>query len=48
MKAIIVPSFKGKGAKDICSNYRGISVLSITGKVYMLIHSDRSDRMQKK
>jgi hypothetical protein len=32
--AIIVRLFKGKGDKKECKNYRGISLLSTTGKVY--------------
>ena len=32
--ACIVPLFKGKGDKYECSNYRGISLLSVVGKVY--------------
>ena len=34
MKAIMVPIYKGKGSKDECSSYRGISSLSMPGKVY--------------
>ena len=34
MKAIMVPIYKGKGSKDECGSYRGISLLSIPGKVY--------------
>ena len=33
MKAIIVPIYKGKGERSICKNRRGISFLSIPGKV---------------
>ena len=32
--ACIVPLFKGKGDVYECSNYRGISLLSVVGKVY--------------
>ncbi|WP_435316529.1 reverse transcriptase domain-containing protein, partial [Klebsiella pneumoniae] len=32
--ACIVPLFKGKGDRFVCSNYRGISLLSAVGKVY--------------
>lgn len=35
--ALIVALYKGKGAKDIAGNYRGISLLSIAGKVYAII-----------
>ena len=32
--AVIVPLYKGKGCRDVCMSYRGISLLSIPGKVY--------------
>ena len=35
-KAVIVPLHK-KGSKMVCSNYRGISLLSIPSKVYARI-----------
>ena len=44
MRAIIVPIYKGKGDRSECKNYRGISLLSIPGKVYgrILIEKVRS------
>jgi len=33
-EACIVPLYKGKGDKYECSNYRGISLLSVVGKLY--------------
>ena len=33
-RAIVVPFYKGKGDRMECKNYRGISLLSIPGKVY--------------
>ena len=35
-KALVIPVHK-KGSKLICKNYRGISLLSIPGKVYAKI-----------
>ena len=32
--AVIVPLYKGKGCRDLCASYRGISLLSVPGKVY--------------
>ncbi len=40
-KAIIVPLYKGKGSKSECSCYRGISLLSVPGKVYGRILTER-------
>ena len=37
MRAIILPIYKGKGDRRECKNYRGISLLSIPGKVYRRI-----------
>ena len=41
MRAIIVPIYKGKGDRNECKNYRGISLLSIPGKVYGRIIIER-------
>ena len=38
---MIVPMCKDKGEKTECSNYRGISLLSIFGKVYAGILLER-------
>ena len=35
--AMLVPIYKGKGARDTAENYRGISLLSIAGKVYAMV-----------
>ncbi len=32
-KAIIAPLYKGKGSRSECGSYRGISLLSVPGKV---------------
>ena len=38
---VIVPLYKGKGERNECKNYRGISLISVAGKIYagILIHS---------
>ncbi len=33
--------YKGKGGRSECSNYRGISLLSVPGKVYGRILTER-------
>ena len=35
--AVIIPLYKGKGTRTKCETYRGISLLSIVGKVYASI-----------
>ena len=32
--AVIVPLYNDKGERSECSNYRGISLLSVVGKIY--------------
>ena len=39
--AVIVPLHKGKGEMIKCKNYRGISLLSVVGKIYADILVDR-------
>merc|ERR1712035_290651 len=39
--ACVVPLYKGKGDKYECSSYRGISLLSIVGKVYERVLIER-------
>ena len=39
-EAIIIPIYK-KGCRTECGNYRGISLLSVVGKIYARIVSDR-------
>ena len=34
---MIVPLYKCKGERTECSNYRGISLLSVVGKIYARI-----------
>ena len=32
--AVIVPLYKGKGERNECKNCRGVSLLSVAGKIY--------------
>ncbi|CAG4935954.1 unnamed protein product [Parnassius apollo] len=41
-KAVIVPVYKGKGSQQDCKNYRGISLLSIVGKLYAKVLNERA------
>jgi hypothetical protein len=34
---LVVPMYKGKGSHECMNNYRGINLLSIPGKVYVLL-----------
>ena len=38
---IILPLWKRKGSKSICSNYRGITLLSVPGKLFAMTLLDR-------
>ena len=43
--AVIVPLYKGKGERTECKNYRGISLLSVVGKIYAGILLDKVPRV---
>ena len=43
--SVIVPLYKGKGERTECKNYRGISLLSVAGKIYSGILVDRVRRV---
>ena len=41
-KGILVPVFKGKGSRTDCSNYRGITLLSVPGKLFAMLPLKRA------
>ncbi len=47
-KAIIVPIYKGKGKREECNNYGGISLLSVPGKIYGRILNERMMKVTDK
>ncbi len=47
-KAIIVQLYKGKGKTEECNNYRGISLLSVPGKIYGRILNERMMKITDK
>ena len=42
---MIVPLYKGEGERTECKNYRGISLLSVVGKIYAGILINRVHRV---
>ena len=45
-KGVILPFYKGKGSRKECKNYRGITLLSVPGKVFALVLLNRvKDRL---
>ena len=40
-RGLVVPLWKGKGDRQDCNNYRGVSLLSVLGKVFAQIIIDR-------
>ena len=42
---MIVPLYKGNGERTECKNHRGISLLSVIGKIYAGILVDRVRRV---
>ena len=40
-RQLLFPLYKGKGSKDKCNDYRGISLLSVPGKVYGRVLMER-------
>ena len=45
--AVIAPLYKDKGERNECKKYRGISLLSVVGKIYARILIDRVCRMTR-
>ena len=43
--AVIVPLYKGKDERNECKNYKGISLLSVVGKIYVGILVNRVRRV---
>ncbi len=47
-KAIIVPLYKGKGNREECNNYKGISLLSVPGKMCERVLNERMIKITDK
>ncbi len=45
---LVVPSYKGKGRREECNNYRGISLLSVPGKIYGRIFNEKMMKITDK
>ena len=44
---MIVPLCRGKGERTECKNFRGISLLTVVGKIYAGILEDRVGRVTR-
>jgi hypothetical protein len=44
-RALVVSLYKGKGSQQATDNYRGISLLSILGKVYAMLLMHRVNQV---
>ena len=40
-RGLVVPLWKGKGDRQDCNNYRGMTLLSVQGKVFVQIFLER-------
>ena len=40
-KAIILPTFKYRGSKLVCGNYKGINLISVPSNVFMRLMLDK-------
>ena len=49
-RGIVLPLYKGKGSRAECSNYRGITLLSVPGKTFahVLLNRMKSTILQKR
>ena len=47
-KAVIIPVYKGKGERNECGSHRGISLMSIAGKVYGKIVIERVQKITER
>ena len=47
-RGLVAPIWKGKGDKQVCNNYRGITLLSVPGKVlaHLLMMRVRAHRLK--